>query len=52
MRAHACTLDGKGCGAHVRTRVSHVCVCVCVCMCVRLWEYVCACGRAYVRARV
>ena len=58
MRARACTLDGKGCGAHVRTRVSHTRVhaCedahVCVSVCVRLWEYVCACGCERARARV
>ena len=43
MRAHACALEGKGCGAHVRTRVgyasapcedAHVRVCVRVSACV------------------
>ena len=55
MGAH----EWKGCGAHVRTRVStrvlacegahvHVCVCVSVsvsvCMCVRLLACVCVCA--------
>ena len=61
MHAHACALEGKGCVAHVRRRVStrvracevsHVRVCVrlhvraFVGMCV----CACGCGRAYVRA--
>ena len=65
--AHDCALEGKGCGAHVRTRVStrvracegahvRVCVCVSVCMRVRLWASLCALAgvgtRAGARARV
>ena len=41
MRAHACALEGKDCGAHVRTRVTtrvrkceDVCVCASACACV------------------
>ena len=60
MRAHTCGLEGKSCGAHVRTRVStrvracedaHVRVCVCVCMRVRLWACVCTLAGAGARAR-
>ena len=64
MRAHACALEGKCGGAHMRTRVStseRACedrMCVYVCVCERLQvrafvgKWARAGGRAYMRARV
>ena len=52
MCAHACAFDGKGCGAHVRARVS-LCECAhrgCACMYMCVRELLCALADAGARA--